>query len=98
MKTRLVVVTLGLAALWLVGVSPVQAQVRVGLGLHIVVPAEPVESNIVVAAPFPGGVWVRAHWAWDEYAGRNVWIRGHWAVRRPPQSCVSGSGSTFPMA
>jgi DNA-binding transcriptional LysR family regulator len=77
------------ALLLLVAVTPALSQVHVDIGVRFGPPAP--RHEVVVARPFSNAVWVKGHWAWNEYADRYVWVRGHWIAQRPAYVWVDGS-------
>jgi outer membrane lipoprotein SlyB len=49
----------------------------------------PPQTEIIIAAPAPGYVWIGGEWIWNR---RWVWIGGHWALPpRPHAVWVSGT-------
>ena len=89
MKARMFAVATMLFALTALGSSFAESQVSFGIGIRVGPP--PPRHDVIVAAPYPHGVWVRGHWFWNERTGRYVWTRGMWVHERPYNVWVDGS-------
>src|SRR5215218_6468973 len=81
--------TFSLAGLLVLGTASTFAGVNVGVRVGIGLPAPVIvrqapprpATEVVVATPGPGYVWVAGHYSWRE--GNWVWIPGSWVT--PPQ-------------
>ena len=62
------------------GASKVNAQISVGISVHVAPPVIPVYTQ--PACPVDGWLWVPGYWAWDDDDGY-YWVPGYWAA--PPQ-------------
>ena len=58
----------------------VNAQVSVGISVHIAPPAIPVYEQ--PPCPVDGYLWVPGYWAWDDDEGDYYWVPGYWSA--PP--------------
>ena len=63
--------------------TPVFAQLHVGIGINIGPPA-PVKEKIVVVKPYPNAVWIPGYYKWRPKHHSYVWVKGHWD--RPPHA------------
>lgn len=77
MKKAILSLTLFLALGF--GASRVNAQISVGISVHVAPPAIPVYTQ--PACPVDGYLWVPGYWAWDDDEGY-YWVPGYWAA--PP--------------
>ena len=59
--------------------SKVNAQISVGISVHVAPPAIPVYEQ--PACPVDGYLWIPGYWAWDDADGY-YWVPGYWSA--PP--------------
>ena len=78
MKKTILSLTLLLALSFMA--AKVDAQISVGLSVHIAPPAIPVYTQ--PPCPVDGYLWVPGYWAWDDDAGNYYWVPGYWSA--PP--------------
>src|ERR1700744_4524132 len=60
--------------------SRVEAQISVGISVHVAPPAIPVYEQ--PPCPTDGYLWVPGYWAWDDDAAQYYWVPGYWSA--PP--------------
>jgi hypothetical protein len=48
----------------------------------------PLRTEVVIARPGPGYVWIAGYWGWQ--GGRYVWVAGSWVKARPGFIWVPG--------
>ncbi|HEY3756947.1 MAG TPA: YXWGXW repeat-containing protein [Opitutaceae bacterium] len=81
---------------------PMAASAQIGFGVNVRITAAPppMRAEIIPAAPGPGYVWVRGHWAWRhgwvwmpgsyQYRPGYNWVPGHWDSRGGEYVWVEG--------
>jgi hypothetical protein len=55
----------------------------------------PPQTEVIVAAPAPGYIWIGGYWGW--VGGRHIWTPGRWVAPRPgfhwvPRRWAQGPG------
>jgi len=67
----------------LLGIPAVsQAQIAVGISVHIGPPVLPLYAQPV--CPGPGYIWTPGYWAWSEDTGGYYWVPGTWVIAPEP--------------
>jgi hypothetical protein len=74
------ILSLSLLLAFAILANRVNAQVSVGISVHIAPPAIPVYEQ--PPCPTDGYLWVPGYWAWDDDAGDYYWVPGYWSA--PP--------------
>jgi hypothetical protein len=59
---------------------PQQGYPSAGAGDYAVAAPPPAQTEVVVAAPGPGYIWVGGYWGWGGH--RHHWVPGRWIIGR----------------
>ena len=60
--------------------TPPAAPAPADTEMYVEAPPPLLQSEVMVASPGPGFIWVSGYWGWR--AGNHAWVHGHW--ERPP--------------
>jgi hypothetical protein len=74
---------LSLLVCCLFAVSPVRAQIGIGISIDVAPPPLPVYDQPPI--PAPGYIWTPGYWAWDDDTGY-YWVPGTWVL--PPEPAL----------